>query len=285
MSVLESIAKRVEEKPIPSMIAFQLLKVIEDENHSLKDVVRLVETDASLTTEVLKVANSATYYRGQPVTTINRAVLLLGEMMVVGVAICASSSIVFHSPLDGYDSPKGEMWEHSLRTAIAAREISKYARKNVSPGLAFTAGLLHDIGKSIISEFLVGSTEEMTLACEEGQVNDFLEAEQKLLGTDHAKVGYELAQQWGLPQPLSLAIRYHHTPDAVEDKLKFLVYTVHLAEIVAMMGGNGTGSDSLAYRVDDGYENYIKLDKAEMAVLLLKVQEDFVSIKESIMNG
>ncbi|MFQ5769869.1 MAG: HDOD domain-containing protein, partial [bacterium] len=103
MSLLESITKKVEEKPIPSLVAFELLKLIEDENHSLKDVVKIVENDASLTTEVLKVANSAAFFRGQPVTTLNRAILLMGEMMVVGVAICASSSILYHSPLEGYD--------------------------------------------------------------------------------------------------------------------------------------------------------------------------------------
>ena len=63
MSIADKIAKRIEEKPIPSMVAFQILKVIEDEDHSLKDVVQLVENDASLTSEVLKMANSAAYYR------------------------------------------------------------------------------------------------------------------------------------------------------------------------------------------------------------------------------
>ena len=107
------------------MVAFEILKTIEDENHSLKDVIRLVENDASLTSEVLKMANSAAYYRGQPVTTVNGAVLLMGEMMVVGVAICVSTSIVFQRPLDGYESPEGEMWDHSLRSAIACRELAR----------------------------------------------------------------------------------------------------------------------------------------------------------------
>ena len=110
-------------------------------------------------------ANSAAYCRGQPVTTISRAVLLMGEMMVVGVAICVSTSIIFQRPLDGYESPEGELWEHSLRSAIACRELAKFTKGKVNPGLAFTAGLLHDIGKSIISEFLVGSTKEMTDLC------------------------------------------------------------------------------------------------------------------------
>lgn len=283
MSLSDAIAKRVEEKPIPSMVAFQLLKIIEDEDHALKDVVKIVENDASLTTEVLKVANSAAFFRGMPVTTVNRAVALLGEMMVVGVAICASSSIVFNSPLEGYESPEGEMWEHSLRSAIASREVAKYA-KNVSTGLAFTAGLLHDIGKSVLSEFLQGSSENITNLLETRNAADYIEAEQTFVGTDHAQVGFALAKHWGLPEALCITIRDHHRPSSCEDRYRGLAYTVHLGDLIAMMGGSGTGSDAMAYGLDPGYGEYITLDKKKQENILLTVQQDFMTIKESIMT-
>lgn len=284
MNTLEMITQRVKEKPIPSLVAFQILKLIEDENHSLKDVVRLVENDASLTSEVLKMANSAAYYRGSPVTTINRALLLMGEMMVVGVAICASSSIVFHSPLEGYDSQTGEMWDHSLRTAIATREIAKYARQTISQGLAFTAGLLHDIGKSVISEFLVGNTEKMTELCEARKVQDYLEAERQIVGTDHSAVGHELAVHWSLPEILCNTIRDHHNPRNAPKEHQSLVYSVHLGDLIAMIGGSGTGSDSLAYTVDNGYEDYFAFTKDDLDHVLLKVEEDFETIKDILMS-
>jgi putative nucleotidyltransferase with HDIG domain len=282
MSIAEKIAKRIEEKPIPSMVAFQLLKVIEDEDHSLKDVVQLVENDASLTSEVLKMANSAAYYRGEPVTTVNRAVLLMGEMMVVGVAICASTSIVFHSPLEGYESAAGEMWDYSLRSAIASRELARFAKKPVQPGLAFTAGLLHDIGKSVISDFLVGSTQDLIDGT--GNGHDYLEGERKLTGTDHAEVGYALGKHWGLPESLCVAIRDHHAPLKSDDEFRTLVYVVHLGEIFSMIGGNGTGADTLAYKVDPDYENYVSFSKKDFEGLLLKIEEDFESIKNAIQD-
>jgi len=284
MSILEIITERVEEKPIPSVIAFKLLKLIEDEDHSLKDVTKLVEADPSLTTEVLKVANTPAYYRGNAVSTVNRAILLLGEMMVVGVAICASSSIVFHAPLEGYDSPEGEMWEHSLRTAIAAKALAKYANKNIQPGLAFTAGLLHDIGKSVISEFLIGKSNILLEACGSGKCANFTDAERELLGTDHTKVGYALAEYWGLPESLKIPIRDHHEPHLTLDRYKPFCYLIHLADLLAMSGGCGTGTDSFAYTIDRRYEEHIKLDRNEIEILLLQIQDDFTSIKESIMN-
>lgn len=282
MSISETIAQRIQEKPIPSLVAFQILKVIEDENHSLKDVVKIVENDASLTSEVLKMANSAAYYRGQPVTTVNRSVLLMGEMMVVGVAICASTSIVFHSPLEGYESEAGEMWEHSLRSAIAAREISTFLKKKVPSGLAFTAGLLHDIGKSVISEFLVGKSQEMTDMTTNGL--DYLEAEKKILGTDHPTVGCSLAQHWGLPEALCVAIRDHHHPSDTVEEYKPLVYTVHLGEIFSMMAGMGTGADTLSYRIDPGYEQYVSMKPPDFEKLMLKIEEDYTNVKKAILD-
>ena len=283
MSIVEDIAKRIEEKPMPSLVAFQLLRIVEDENHSLKDVVRIVEADASLTTEVLKVANSAIFYRGQPVTTINRAVLLLGGMMVVGVAITASTAIIFQSPLEGYVSQAGEMWDHSLRSAIAARELTRFATKSLPAGLAFTSGLLHDIGKSIMSEFLKGEAENMTHSCDTGKVDDYLQAEREKVGTDHAEVGYLLAKHWGLPDPLCAAIRHHHHPAQTQDQLKQLVYAVHLGDIISMMGGAGTVSDAFAYRVDTAYEEHFRVDDRGMEELMLKIEEDFNSLKEAIV--
>jgi putative nucleotidyltransferase with HDIG domain len=284
MSVVEAIAKRIEEKPMPSLVAFQLLKVIENEDYSLKEVVKIVETDASLTTEVLKVANSAAFYRGTPTTTVNRAVLVLGGMMVVGIAITASTAIIFQSPLEGYDSAAGEMWDHSLRCAVAARELSRFAQKPMPAGLAFTAGLLHDIGKNIISEFLNGQTEEMTNSCEAGTVGDYLEAEREKVGTDHTQVGYALAKHWKLPEVLRIAIKGHHYPSQVEDEHQPLVYAVHLGDLIAMMGGSGTGSDSLAYRIDEGYENHFNVDPQKLQEILLTVEEDFLSLKEAIVS-
>jgi len=282
MSMIEQITQRIKEQPLPSLAAFEILKTIEDEDHSMKSVVRLVENDASLTSEVLKMANSAAYYRGQPVTTVGRAVLLMGEMMVVGVAICVSTSIVYQKPLDGYDSPEGELWDHSLRSAIACRELAKFTKGKVNPGLAFTSGLLHDIGKSVISEFLVGSTEEMTDSCTGTDAADYIEAERRAVGTDHCEVGYLLAQRWGLPEMLCLAIRDHHHPAKTENEYKALVYTVHLGDIISMLGGGGTGSDSLAYTVDNDYEKYLNIQQDELGGILLKVGEDFAELKETL---
>ncbi|MBC8203972.1 MAG: HDOD domain-containing protein [FCB group bacterium] len=284
MSIIDDITKRVKDLPTLSAVATRLMQIISDENHSMKDVVRIVEIDSTLTTKVLRIANSAFYFRGQPITTLPRAIMHLGENMVSGIAI-GSCSFIYDKTLTGYESTAGELWDHSLNSAIASRLIATKASLKISPDLAFTAGLLHDIGKAVISEFLEGNAEKMTNWCDKREVEDYISAEKDVLGMDHAEVGYFVAQHWKLPPPLCASIRWHHKPDTADEEFKELTYSVHLGDILAMMAGMGTGSDSLAYRIDEGYENYIKISMDDILQLFLEVQEEFITTKNALLSS
>jgi putative nucleotidyltransferase with HDIG domain len=284
MTVIESISKRINNIPMLSAVASRLLTISGDNNVSLKQIVKIVETDAFLTARILKVANSAAFSVKNPISTLNQAIVYLGERIVLGIAIESSSSF-FNLPLDGYQSAAGELWAHSLHTAIAAREISSMTLNHVSPDLAFTAGLLHDIGKPVISDLFSQSTPEMTQKCDHRLVEDFTAAERELLGTDHAEVGSELAIHWKLPEPLQLAIKFHHHPGQAGESYQNLIYVTHIADIVAMMAGTGTGADVLAYRMDDQYKKHIRIDKNGLACLLFLVQSEFEKSKKFVFAG
>ncbi|MEE9553449.1 MAG: HDOD domain-containing protein [candidate division Zixibacteria bacterium] len=281
----DSIARRIKEMPMLSAVASRLLELTGDQDHSINDVGRIVESDAFLTSRVLRVANSAAFSPIDPIQTVNKAVSYLGEKMLIGIAIGSGSAKVFKTPLDGYESKAGELWDHSLRTAIASRELAEFAAKNLSPNIAFTAGLLHDIGKSVISEFLEGNTKDLTSLCDKGVAEDFLAAERSMAGTDHCEVGFQLGNHWRLPATLCAAIKYHHHPWKSEEEYKPLVYAVHLGDIVAMLGGVGTGADSFAYRIDINYDNYIKVGKEDLSYLLLKVEEEFSKTRNFVFGS
>jgi putative nucleotidyltransferase with HDIG domain len=263
-------------------VAARLLSMLGDEERSLHDVAKIVQYDSALTARVLRIANSAAFSRGRPITSLFRAIMHLGMRMVVGITIGTCASRLMNRQLDGYDSDAGELWDHSLRTAISAREFAFFCYKPIPEDLAFTAGLLHDIGKSVLSEFLVGSAEKMARMCQESKVTDYLAAERELLGTDHAAVGYAIAQRWGLPKSLAIAIKDHHNPAATEPEQQELVYTVHLGDLIAMLGGVGTGSDTLAYRIDENYQKFINIKEAELSRLLLNVQTEFALAREVV---
>jgi putative nucleotidyltransferase with HDIG domain len=279
------ITDRINDLPPLPTVVHHLLTMMGREFHSMHDVVEIVENDLALTTKVLKVANSAAFSRGQAVTSLARAILHLGEKMVVSIAIGSCSPQIFNRPLEGYQSAAGELWDHSLRTAIATREIVQFHRQKISSDLAFTAGLLHDVGKAVLSEFLSGHAEGMAAACDKRESQSFLAAERQLLDTDHAQVGEAMARHWNLPDPLCSAIRHHHQPEDTPAGDQGLVYAVHVGDLLAMMGGAGTGVDALAYRMDPGYTQYLKLEINDLDRLFLIVQEEFADKKASIFTG
>ena len=233
--------RAVLETPLLSASAALLIQVVGNPDHSLSDIVRIVERDAVLTAHVLRIVNSAAYSLLQPINSIARAVSYLGDGVVIGIAMGYGSSKIMNSTLKGYNAGPGELWRHSLRTAIASREIIKYGDFTSGAGLAFTGGLLHDIGKALISEFLKGTSSEILNKMEKGHAEDYLEVEREITGSDHTIVGSELARRWKLPDPLVEVIRHHHFPQHADASFRPLVYGVHLGDIIAMMGGSGTG--------------------------------------------
>ena len=284
VNLTESIAKRVEELPMLSVVASRLLEMLSDEDVSLREVAKIVQTDGPLTARILRIANSAAFSRGKQITSLFRAVMHLGMRMVIGITIGSCATRLMNRPLEGYEAEAGELWDHSLRTAIAAREFAFHSRKTIAEDLAFTGGLLHDIGKSVISDFLVGSGEKLAKMCADAQAKDYLEAERSVLGTDHSAVGSAIAQRWGLPQPLCESIRNHHNPSDSDPELRPLIYAVHLADLMAMLVGGGVSSDDLAYRVDERYQNYLDIKEAELNKLLVNVQAEFAVARAMVFS-
>ncbi|GAB7078646.1 HDOD domain-containing protein [Megalodesulfovibrio paquesii] len=243
--------ERIERLPLLSGTANALLQVLQREEYSLAEVARLVEADAALTINILKVVNAPSFGMGQMVTSIPRAVSFLGDKLVMGIALASSTPQVFNHDLAGYQGRTGQLWEHSLATAIAAREFARLLVPPVVPGLAYTAGILHDIGKAVLSEFLEGRAEELLTKLDSQYTEDFALAEAMSLGTDHATLGGLLARRWRLPEPLVQAIAYHHSPGKAAPEWRGLCCAVQLGDALAMCLGADTGCDALQYSLDD----------------------------------
>ena len=276
--------ERVRLAPLLSPSAARLLELVGEKDHGLQEVIQIVECDAVLTARVLKVINAPVFRMREPVTTVGRAVTYLGEKMVIGVALAGSAEQIYANPLLGYEGKPGDLWQHSLRTALAARELARHSQRPTVPDLAFTAGILHDIGKAILSEFLYGLSPEAIRRIDEGQSYEFLQAEEELVGANHCEVGAELAEHWNLPEPHRAVIAFHHQPSLAPEDHRDLVYVVHLGDIVAMMGGAGTGADAMTYRLDRDWPQYVKIDRQTLDGLMVDVMVEFEKT-ESLLFG
>ena len=258
----------------------RLLALMAEAERATSDVVQVIETDPALTANVLRTVNSAAMGLRREITTIQEAVAYLGDTRIVGIALASAASDVFGAELNGYHGQRGDLGRHCLWSAIAARELAPHTGGVVDPGTAFTAGLLHDIGKAVISDFLADATADAPLVAE----GDHLDLEQDTMGTDHCTVGAAIARHWRLPATLVHAIAHHHRPaDAPADQ-RALAYTVHLADTLAMMFGRSTGVDALQYELDPGYSDHVELDQGGLEALALDVHLDFRATADAIFG-
>lgn len=286
MAIMDEILTEVDHiAPLPQSVR-QLMCLAGKDNHSLPDIVRIVECDASLTANVLKVVNSAFFRPVQPVSSLPMAIALLGEKLVIGIAIGACCHDFFDKPLEGYESPRGELWKLSLRTAIFARELSVHSAHGVNRELAYTAGLLHGIGKSVLSRYLKGKTEELVKRTAGASQLDFISAERELLGVDHCEVGHALAAKWNLPQELRESIRCYSDPEQAELPFRPLVYCVHAGNVLAMMAGDEQGADSLRYKLSPNFTEYLPgLTPRLIDQIVLRAQDEFSKATAAFSNG
>jgi HD-like signal output (HDOD) protein len=247
--LLDDILARVEALPPLPDTTRQLAGVLSDPASSLADVVGIIRYDQSLTVEVLRLCNSAYFGLSRRVETLDDAVRLLGTAKVVQLVFAAHARATLARPQPGYGLPAGALWRHSVGVALAGQRLGARMNPAVSngqAGLLFTAGLLHDVGKVVLSEY-VG--QQYTEICQQvtEQHCTFAQAETAVLGFAHAEIGGRLAERWNLPAAIVRCVRHHHEPEALAEP-DLLVDAVHVADALGTMLGIGGGDDGLCYR-------------------------------------
>jgi putative nucleotidyltransferase with HDIG domain len=272
----------IEKLPMLSPNVSRLLQVLADEDYELDDVVNIVKYDAALTAKVLKAVNSPVFGLLNPVTSLDRAISYLGKWIVVSIILSDNTGDLFSQPLAGYEGQQNSLWRHDLFAAFSSSEVARFARQDFESGLAFTAGLLHDIGKYVFSHFWKDAASEALQRIEKGSVADYLDAERALAGVDHARVGYEMAKHWEFPEPLQQAILYHHTPQQAPEEFRALAFAAHLGDMCAMMAGCDTGNDGMQYQLDAGYGEYFNVTSEALAQILLEAEAQFKKAVSSL---
>lgn len=266
----QELARKVEELPALPAVACKVMELVEDPRTSAQDVEAVLKKDQSLTAQVLRLANSAFYGIPRRITTVAEATVFLGFKTLKGVVLTASLSGMLQRKLSGYVLERGELWKHSLSVAFSAQTLAKKTRFP-RPEVAYTAGLLHDIGKLILDTYLKASYREV-LERVDRTGSTFLEAEEEILGFNHAAVGAQLTEHWGFPSSLVEAIGFHHQPD-LATKDPSLCAIVHLADWLSVTLGIGMGVDGFLYRVSPEALAVLSLEKGSLEELILELYQ------------
>jgi len=210
-------SSRIDLPSMPATLA-RILQITNSPDASAERVASIVMLDQSLTTKVLRLANSAYFGRRKPTETITEAITILGFSAVRNLAASASvvDALFPRQMFPGFGWQ--EMWIHSVTCAVGAEVICDCSR-NVSvrsSETAFVAGLLHDVGKLILARTLPARFRQIVEDCQKLNCQ-MVDAEKTLLSTDHAEVGGQLAKQWEFPEKLGASIAYHHVPQDAYD--------------------------------------------------------------------
>ncbi len=244
----KTIERAIRELSPLSDAAQSLVSLTHDKKHTSADVVQIVERDASLTIRVLRIANSPVIAPISPIETLQHAIVLMGEDVVVTAALAVGANWM-HDSLSGY-GPDTKIFESGLKTAVSAGLIAKRLNRDELASLAYTGGLLHDIGKVVLSGYLEPSSADVLADLSSGQTEDWLAAERAAVGVDHCEVGAMVADHFGLGPGLRAVIEHHHTPSHAPEEHRQLVEIVHLADAVRAMVGGDPSTDSFAYPLD-----------------------------------
>jgi putative nucleotidyltransferase with HDIG domain len=223
------IDRRIEKiKPIPQVV-LKLIRQMNSEQYPMREIARDLSQDQVLAGRILKFCNSPAMGLLREVNSIAQAAALLGGMYLWRLAVASSMDLVCQQSAKGYSFCKGGLFRHAVGTAQAARQLALFTGA-APPDLAYTAGLLHDIGKIVLDQHLARQFPFFYRATQI-EANDLCTVEKLKFGFSHTEVGERLAQNWALPQVLTAVIRHHHYP---EDAGEFqpLATLVYLADLL-----------------------------------------------------
>ncbi|MEQ8253126.1 MAG: HDOD domain-containing protein [Smithellaceae bacterium] len=269
MKTVDRILKSISTLPAFPATGNKVAQLLRKPDYSVAEIANVIKLDPSITANILKMANSVYFGTRQKISTINDAVVHLGQKNLLRAIQTAGVSKYYKKGAGGYYDKATDLWEHSVAVALMSQIISMKITGEEDTTL-YTAALLHDVGKIIMGEFVRDSLAKISALVSTQHVS-FVEAEQFVIGINHAELGGKIAAYWNFPVEIREAISFHHRPDLLEKEEKMMPWIVYMADQACLMLGLGGGIDGLSYRaVDQVLKKFnLRMKDLEMSMVLL----------------
>ena len=229
---LAQLRDEIQDLPtIPESLA-RILQLLEDPNSGARDLAEVIRVDAPLSAKILRLSNSPLYKKSRSISTVQDCVAVLGYRTVRQVALCVSvvSSLAQECERRGVVLVYRDVWRHSVAAGAVAKYLAVRAAYH-DPDTLFTGGLLHDLGKFVLTlQHPQRYGEVLVERRRRGVALVTLEAER--FGYDHAQAGGVLAAAWRFPDELVRVIRDHHDATCLQRDVRLVALADYLAHLL-----------------------------------------------------
>jgi putative nucleotidyltransferase with HDIG domain len=255
VSRVKQITEKIIGLPTLPTVVTKMIELVDNPKTSASSLAKLISTDQALTAKILKLANSSYYGFPREISTVNLAIVVLGFNTVKDMGLSVSVLDDFPDMENIEHFEMSRFWEHSNGVGVGAKMLADAVGYRDSDE-AFVAGLLHDVGKLVLNQYLHADFVKVlqkTFATKE----ELIKCEIDVIGTTHAQVGAWLAEKWQLPRRIVSSIEYHHNPEHVKSNLDLIMFT-HLADILCRRAGVGTSGNCIEPVINPAVEEVLK---------------------------
>jgi len=274
--IRQEIIKSIKKLPTLPIIFEKILETIDDPRSSANELQEIIKNDQSITAKILNMANSAYYGYSKRVSSLSRAVVILGFDMVKNIALSVSIFSMFPYKNSKSYFDKEKFWLHAIACGYLGKMIAEKTNY-YEPDKAFIACLLHDIGKVVLDSYF-GDDYHKAMKIKAKENISIREAEEKVIDLDHTEVGYFLGEKWDFPDELLSAIRYHHYPAEAPQQYSSLTYLTYLTNIICQEEKIGEGGSILPIQIEPETFSVLKLEDSQ----LKKIRQDIQNLREKM---
>jgi len=271
---IENVIAAVGELPASPAIVSTVMGLTSDLDSKVTDISKVLSADQSLTAKVLKLSNSSFYGRSKGVKTLQEAILILGFFTVRSMVVATSAHSMYMK--EDKDGSKAKLWQHSLSSAVAARQVAAWCRHPQKEEV-FIAALLHDIGKLVLIQKMPQRfTEIVERVSSEGV--SFREAEQEALGFSHDQVALVLLEKWSFPDLLCESIRFHHElPKLPESGPPPMSHLISVGNSISKCLGVGFEASEIEKIVESEAVKGLNIDQATLEEIVQASEEQYLA--------
>jgi len=279
--LLQQILKQVNQSDLVSVhrTIAEINRIINDPSSTAKNLQHVIERDPFLMGKILRVSNSVFYSPRKPITDIQKAVIWLGYDKLKQLALTQKAGEMFFKTTIGLNFSNIELWHHSIAVAQVLELINRELL-GIKNDMAYTTGLLHQIGLIALQQAAPDRFEEILETAAQAEVNLY-QTERHFLKFDHGELGMNLMQGWNIPDEIAIAVGFHHYPLSSPKLFQNQVQLLYLADYIVQR--QTTGYCDAPFPDEIIFEkcrNRLRLAYNDLEMIALRVKEEIQSMKD-----